>query len=124
MKLLAALLFSIAALVNLAPVSGVLSGARLEALYQMPFEGSDLLVLMRHRALLFGIVGTLLLAAAFHPPLRSVATACGLFSMVSYIAIVLLESPTNTALLRIAWIDVGATVALCAGWATDRFWLA
>jgi hypothetical protein len=49
-----------AALVNRAPVTGLLSAERLRALYGISFEGDTLLIRMRHRAVLFGIVGGLL----------------------------------------------------------------
>ena len=124
MQILTSVLFLAAALINLAPVIGVLSGAHLEALYAIPFEDSNLLVLMRHRALLFGIVGGMLAAAAFYRPLRSLATAIGLFSMVSFLAMVLLEAPVNDALVRVGWIDAAAIGLLVAGWTIDRYRLA
>ena len=57
-----ALIFGVG-LVNLLPVSGVLSANRLQALYGVAIEDVNFLVLMRHRAVLFGIVGGLLVAS-------------------------------------------------------------
>ncbi len=59
MKILTNALFLIAAFVNLAPVSGVLSADVLEGLYGITLEDPNLVILMRHRAVLFGIVGLL-----------------------------------------------------------------
>ena len=114
------ILILLASLVNLAPVTGLISAARLESLYGIPFADPDLVVLMRHRAVLFGIVGGLLLVSAFHPPLRPAATVSGLVSMLSFVVIVFFAAEANEALKRIAWIDVGATVALVAAWLMDR----
>ena len=107
------------ALVNLAPVLGVLSAERLQALYGIPIAGPDLEILMRHRALLFAVVGALLVAAAFHPPLRGVAVAAGLFSMLSFAALAWGVGGANEALRRVAWIDVVASLLLVAAFALD-----
>jgi membrane-bound ClpP family serine protease len=112
---LASALFIVAALVNLAPLSGLLSVARMEALYGMAFEDPNLLILMRHRAILFGIVGGMLLVAAFHAPLRSVAAVAGLISMLTFVVLVWMESAANPQLRWVAWVDLAASVALVAG---------
>ena len=44
----------IVGLINLAPVLGVLSAQRLEQGYDILLPSNELIVLMRHRALLFG----------------------------------------------------------------------
>jgi len=79
------MLFVLAGLIKVTPVIGVLGAEWLQALYQMPFDGLDLLLLMRHRAVLFGVVGGLLLVAAFRPALRALAGTVGLVSVVSYL---------------------------------------
>ena len=47
-------------LINFAPIIGVLSQEQLEKLYGIPIQGQDMLILMRHRAVLLGLVGGLL----------------------------------------------------------------
>jgi hypothetical protein len=105
-------LFVVVALVNLLPVSGVLGAARLEALYAMPFEDEGLLLLMRHRAVLFGLVGGLLLAAAVRPTLRPTAATIGLGSMLSFVVLALPPGAHGAALQRVFWVDVAASVML------------
>jgi hypothetical protein len=112
MDVIVAILFGIAAFVNLAPVVGFLSNDRIESLYSVEIREPNLAILMRHRALLFGTVGAVLLAAVFHPPLRGLAGAMGLFSMLSYVALVLSVGESNTSLRRIMWIDVAASLGL------------
>jgi hypothetical protein len=75
---------------------------------------------MRHRAVLFGIVGGLLLAAAFHPPLRSIGIAAGLVSMLSFVLVALAIGGYNDELRRLVWIDVGLSLGLLAAIAIDR----
>ena len=72
--------------------------------------------MLRHRAVLLGIVGALLLYAAFDPGTRSVAFWAGMVSMVSYLVITLLTGTDNAALLRIAWVDVAAVAVLVGGY--------
>jgi hypothetical protein len=53
-------------LMNLLPVSGALSSSRLQGLYGVVLRDANLSILLRHRAVLFGVVGGLLLISAFH----------------------------------------------------------
>ena len=67
MRRIVAVSLLIAGIIHLLPLTGVLCAAQLERLYGLPFGQPDLLILMRHRALLFGLLGGLLVAAAFRP---------------------------------------------------------
>ena len=89
MQVLTKTLFLIAAAVNLVPVSGVLSADNLAMLYGVAFEDPNLIILMRHRAVLFGIVGALLVASAFRPSLRPLGLAVGLVSMLVGVSLLL-----------------------------------
>jgi hypothetical protein len=118
MELLARLLYLIAAAGNLVPVVGALSAARLEALYGVPIADPSLAVLMRHRAVLLGIVGALLAAAAFRRALRPAAFAAGLASMVSFLALAL-AGDVNPAVRQVAALDLGLIAALVGAGAID-----
>ena len=115
MKYLIPLLFIIPALINLLPVFGVLSADNLNRLYDTGTLSSDLALLMRHRAVLFGIVGVLLLYAAFEPSARTIAALAGLVSMVSFVLLVYFDAAPNAKLVRIGWIDVAASLPLLVG---------
>jgi hypothetical protein len=60
-------------LIHLLPLPGVLGGERLAALYGLGFDEPNLALLMRHRAVLFGLMGAFLLFAAFKPSLHTLA---------------------------------------------------
>lgn len=111
----ASALYLLAGLGNLLPVAGVLSAARLEALYGVAIGDPNLLVLMRHRAVLFGIVGALLIAAAFRPAWRAAALAAGLGSQLSFVALAWLAGDTNAELRRVVAVDlVLSAILACA----------
>ncbi len=115
----AALLVAVG-VIHLIPVVGVLSEQRLESLYGVTIDGGDLLILMRHRAVLFGIVGGLLLAAVWRRSLLGVAATAGLVSMLSFVAVAWLQGGTNAALDRVVRVDLVASGALLAALWLDR----
>jgi len=110
-----ALLFALAGIINFLPIVGVASGGQLESMYQVTLGSPDLVLLMRHRAVLLAIVGSLLLAAAARPGLRMAAAVAGFSSMLSYLALIAGEPAANVALGRIAAADVVGVLALAAG---------
>jgi hypothetical protein len=121
MRALVTVLLLLAAAANLLPVLGALSTARLEALYGVVIQDTNLAILMRHRAVLFGIVGSLLAVAAFHAPVRPLAIPAGLVSMLAFIAIAGSVGDYNPLLRRVVIVDVAASVALVAAAVLD--WL-
>ena len=110
----------LAALVNLGPMVGLLGARQLNKFYGLDFTEPTLLVLMRHRAVLFGIVGGLLTAAVFYRELQNVAAAIGLVSMLSFVAIAAQENHQSPKLRRVSIIDVVTSIALAAAWALAR----
>jgi hypothetical protein len=113
-------LYLIVGLINFAPLMGVLGAGRLRRLYEIDVLSPDLLLLLQHRAVLFGIVGGLLLVAAARKSLRPVAATAGMISMVSYILILLSGEPVNAALIRIAYADAVAILLLVAALLMER----
>lgn len=112
MKFLLCATMILAGVVHLMPVSGVLGADALAALYGMPFEDRNLQILMRHRAILFGIVGGLLLYGAYDSRLRSAAILVGLFSAVSFLVIAFFVGGYNPMLERIVRADIVAVLCL------------
>ena len=105
----------VAALIHLLPVVGVMGVDRLQSLYGVAIEGPDLQVLMRHRAVLFGLLGLYLLAAAFIPALQPTALAAGLVSVLSFLLLAWSAAGYNASIARIVAVDVIALVALLFG---------
>src|SRR5690606_2498650 len=101
-------------IIHLLPVSGVLGVARLAVLYGISVREPNLEILMRHRAVLFGLLGVFLLYAAFQPSLRAWAIVAGFVSVVSFIAIAWSVGGYNEAVRKVVIADVVAIVALVA----------
>lgn len=109
---LISILLIIAGIIHLLPLSGVLGAERLAALYGQSFDDPNLLIMMRHRAVLFGLLGTLLLAAAFITWLQPMALGAGLISVSSFILLAKLSPGYNDALRKVVIADWVALVGL------------
>ena len=101
-------LLLVAAVIHLLPLPGVFGAEMLERLYGVPMREPVVLALMRHRAVLFGIVGGLLGVAVWREEVRTVATAVGLVSAVSFLLIAGASEP----LRRVVIADVVAVACL------------
>ena len=123
MQYLWSLLVLVAAAINLAPVLGVVSPERMTALYGVDLEDPNLQILMRHRAVLFGLVGGVLLVAAFHPPLRTLGYAAGFSSMLSFLLIAWLVGGYSAQIQRVILVDVVGIGALAGAGLVHAFWL-
>jgi hypothetical protein len=111
----------ITAVIHLLPLSGVLGATQLARLYGLDFADPNLAILMRHRAVLFGVLGAFLLYAAFRPELRVLALLAGSISVVSFLALALSTGDYNAAIHRVVIADWIATAALLFGWVA--WWL-
>jgi len=114
MKRAVSVLLVVAAVIHLLPLSGVLGADRLTALYGLPFDEPNLQIVMRHRAVLFGLLGAFLLQAAFRPPWQAAALAAGLVSTLSFLWIAAATGGYNAALARVVAADLVAVACLAA----------
>lgn len=107
--------FVLAGLVNLYPVIGVLGPDNLKSLYGMTVKNADMLLLLRHRAVFFGLIGGLLLFAAFRPAWRRIALIFGLASMLTFLLLAWPLGDHGKAIRQVFWVDVLAVIVLIAG---------
>jgi hypothetical protein len=110
----------VAGLIHLLPVPGVLGAGTLARLYGIEVPDPNTAILLQHRALLFGILGVLMLAAIPFPSLRGVALWVGLASAASFVVVALWVGGFNGAVRRVVVADVVAAVALMAGLVAQR----
>ena len=113
----------VAAVINLAPLMGAFAPERMTALYGVSLDDPNLQILMRHRAVLFGLVGGLLLAAAFLPPLRTLGYVAGFASMVSFLLIAWLVGGYSAEIRRVILLDEVGIAALAGAGLVHAVWL-
>jgi hypothetical protein len=109
---LVALSLLAAGLLHLVPASGLFSEARLEALYGVPLRTPELVLMLRHRALLFGLLGLLLLLGAVRREFQTLAIGAALASMGGFLLLALPLAALTPALARVALADGLATLLL------------
>lgn len=110
-KLLIALLLLVGA-VNFTPLVGVLGADKLASLYGLSFQDGDLSILMRHRAVLFGLLGGFIMLSAFKPALRPYAIGAGFVMTLSFVALACATGDYNAHIGKIVFADIASAVAL------------
>lgn len=115
MKILVSALLAAIGLLNLYPLVGVLSADQLGGLYGTAIDSVELEILMRHRAVMLGLIGGLLMLAAFRPSLRLPAASIGLVSMAAFVGLAYLIGDFGPEINRVVVADiVGSVVAIVA----------
>jgi len=102
-------------IIHLLPVSGVLGAERLMSLYGVSLGEPGLVLLMRHRAILFALLGLFLVFAAFKPALQPLAFAAGFVSVVSFLWLAWPAGSQSAEIRRVFLADVVALVCLVLG---------
>lgn len=112
----------VAGIIHLLPVPGVMGVGTLARLYGIEVNDPNTAILLQHRALLFGVLGVLMLSAIALPWLRVTALTVALFSAASFIVVATAVGGYNTAIGRVVVADVVASVLLAAGLVAE-LWL-
>jgi len=105
----------IVALIHALPLVGVLGAAKLTQLYGIDVQDPTLEILLRHRAVLFGLLAAFLAYAAFRPELHRLALIAGFISVASFLVLARLASAYNPELSTVVRADWLALVLLAAG---------
>ena len=103
--------------IHLIPLSGALSVGRLNVLYGTSISDPDLSILMRHRAVLFGLLGIFCIYAAIKPSLQFPALIAGTISVVSFLCLASMTGGYNDELRRVFIADICAAAFLAIGFA-------
>jgi hypothetical protein len=105
-------LMLVVALIHLLPISGFFGIERLTSLYDVEINGANMEILMRHRAILFGILGGFLAYAAFRPAMQPIAFLAAFISLSSFFYLTLSVTGFSEAIRKIIIADIVASVCL------------
>lgn len=118
MENLFTVLLILVGLINFAPLVGILSANKLNSAYGLSLqnknEDQNLVVLLRHRALLFGIVGGFILYSAWASQYQTAALIMAAVSMLGYLLILWQEGGYNAQLKKVGVIDIIGLLLLAA----------
>ena len=115
MRYLVSAMLVVVAIIHLLPLSGVLGGERLVALYGLSFNDPNLAIIMRNRAALFGLLGLFILFAAFRPQFQAIAFIAGFVSVVSFLWLAWYVGGYNTQVAGVFTADIVALTCLIIG---------
>ncbi len=90
--------------IHLLPLPGLLGGERLAMLYGVVLDDPAIELLLRHRAVLFGLLGSFIVAAAWRPRMQPLAVLAGVVSVVSFLLFA--SGSGNAAVQRIVIADL------------------
>jgi hypothetical protein len=125
MRYITATALVIAGLIHLLPLAGVLGPDRLASLYGIPVQEPNLAILMRHRAVLLGLMGALMIFAAFRPTIQSLVLVLALLTVISFLYLAWSTGGFNAQLSRVVTADIIALACLAIGAAAHAYtrWL-
>jgi hypothetical protein len=117
MQLLVTVVLVLVGIIHLLPLAGVLGVSRLNKIYGVAIEGPDLAILMRHRAVLFGLLGAFFIVAAFVPVLQLSAFIMSFISVASFLMLAWTNHGYNAQIARVVKVDLIAFLLLIVGFA-------
>lgn len=116
MELLFRITLFVAGVINLLPSLLAFLPDKIAKSYGIQIPNANYELLLRHRAILFGIIGGLMIYSALVKKHYELSTMAGLVSMTSFVVLYfLIGKDINSELKKVMMIDVVAIVILCAG---------
>jgi len=105
----------IVGVIHALPVVGLLGTRKLSALYAVSITDTNIEILMRHRAVLFGVLGSFFIYSAFDHELQAVALVAAFVCLISFIWLALAIEGYNANLKKVLAVDLVALVLLLIG---------
>ena len=111
------LILVLVAVVHALPLVGVLGAGKLAQLYGTPVQDAGVELLLRPRAVLFGLLAAVMGDAALRPDLHRVGLVAGLVSVVSFLLLSWLQrgSAISAPLVTVVRVDGVALALLVVG---------
>ena len=98
--------------INFLPIVGIFSIDKINQTYGLAINDNNLAILLRHRALLLGLIGGFVIYSVFNPQYQIAAIVLAAISMLAYLYFFYSIGNANPALLKIAQADIVGVVLL------------
>lgn len=105
-------LMLVVAFIHLVPIVGFFGAGRLSSLYGIESDSPDLEILMRHRAVLFGILGAFFAYAAFTPQLQPIAFVGAALSLAGFFYLAFSVGGYGAPIRKVVIADLIAALCL------------
>ncbi len=102
----------VSAIVHLTPATGLIGGEAVRRLYGVAVADGNMDLLLRHRALMFALIGTPMLLAAISGQWRGAAILLGLINTVGFVVLAWPGENLTPELQRVMRIDAALIVPL------------
>ena len=112
MKFLIAAIIALAGIIHLLPVIGFAGVTQLKSLYGVDIADPNIEILMRHRAILFGLLGTFLLYSILKPAVQTIAIIGALVSTVTFLYLTWATGTYNASIAKVFYIDIALALGL------------
>jgi hypothetical protein len=110
-KVITALML-VVAVIHIIPMTGFIGVAKLQLLYGLPIENNSMEILMRHRAVLFGILGVFFAYAAFNPEYQPLAFIMAFVTIAAFFYLAISVGDYNDGIRKIVMGDIVAAISL------------
>jgi sensor histidine kinase YesM len=122
MELILRIALFLTGIVNILPTLGAFVPSKMKNAYGIDMPDANFELLLRHRAVLFGIVGGLMLYASITTNYLSLASIIGLISMISFLILYFVSvGHINKSLTKVMKIDAVAAAVLLIAYLVYRF---
>lgn len=112
----------LAGIINAIPFLIAFMPGKIMGSYGIAVSDANLELLLRHRAVLFGIVGVLMIFSAVSKKYFDLAFIIGMVSMVSFVILFkMIPGEINIELTKVMKIDLGAIVILLVGYGLHKW---
>jgi hypothetical protein len=116
MELIYRITLFVAGLINLLPSMLAFLPYKISKSYGIEIPNANYELLLRHRAILFGIIGGLMIFSSIVKKYYEIATIAGLISMTSFILLYfLIDRGISSELKKVMLIDILASLILLIG---------
>jgi hypothetical protein len=122
MQTISRILFFVAGIINLLPSMMAFLPSKIPSSYGVELLNVNYEILLRHRAVLFAVIGSLLIYTSLSKKQMEIAFTAGLVSMVSFIILYfLVGNGVNKELTNVMKIDIAGTVCLILAYITGKY---